>query len=135
MRVVVTRAIKVQPGDQVIVRAALSSGLQLARLYVWARQKEDTDFSPYVLGLGEEQVSLNDTPQMHKPLSMRLVSRKRSDKISFVSDIEGQIVVVQEVDSVNDKVADVKLESIMNERSKLKKLKRRLIEWPKRVKL
>lgn len=135
MRKVVTRAIKVQPGDEVIIRAALYVEQTLARLYVWARQTEDTEFSPYVQGLSVESVSLNTTPQMHKPLSLRLIPKKRSDKVSFISDIEGQIVVVQEVDSIRDKTADVKIELVMGGNSRFEHLKRRVLEWPKTVQL
>jgi hypothetical protein len=135
VRLVVTKAVKVQPGDEVIIRAALSSGTSLARLYIWARQKEDTQFSPYVQGLGAEVVSPGGSPQMHKPLSMRLISKKRSDKVSFISDIEGQIVVIQEVDSIRDKTADVKIELVMVNDSSLARFKRRITEWPKTVQL
>jgi hypothetical protein len=134
LRLAATRSTKVQPGDEVIVRAALSSGVQLARLYVWAKQIGDAEFSPYVHGLSLPTVLLNNTPQMHKPLSMRLVGKRRSDKISFMSDISGEVVVIQEVDTKNDKVANAKIELIMAG-GWLERFIRRITEWPKTVTL
>jgi hypothetical protein len=124
----------VQPGDEVIVRAALPTELKLARLYIWAKQIGDSEFSPYVHGLTIPTISLDKIPQMYKPLSMRLVGKNRSDKISFVSDITGEIVVIQEVDTKDDKLANVKIELVMIGNS-LERFKRRITEWPKTVTL
>lgn len=133
MRLVVTKAVKVQPGDEVIVRAALPPDLGLARLYVWAKQSECDEFSPYVLNT--DVISTNGLPQMLTPLSMRLVQQRPSHEISFVSDIKGQIVIVQEVDTANDKLAKVNVDRIMADKSRLGRFKRRVTEWPTTVKL
>jgi hypothetical protein len=123
----------VQPGDEVIVQAALRPDQGLARLYVWAKQFECDEFSPYVLNT--DAISLDGTPQFLSPLSIRLVPQRPAHKISFKSDIKGQIVIVQEVDTRDDEVAKVSLELVMADSSKLSRFKRRLTEWPTTVKL
>jgi hypothetical protein len=133
MRLTTTKAVKVQPGDAVVVRAALPPDQGLARLYVWARESNSDQFSPYVQGT--DVIAMDGAPQMLSPLSMRLVPQRPTHKISFVSDIKGQIVIVQEVDTREDKIAEVTLERVMMNHSKLQRFKRRLIEWPMTVKL
>jgi hypothetical protein len=128
-----TKAVKVQPGDQIIVRAALPHDSNLARLYVWAKEFGSDDFSPYVRNT--DVISTNGMPQMLSPLSMRLVSNRHKHTISFVSDIKGQIVIVQEVDTGEDKLAKVELDLVMADSSRLDRFKRRLIEWPRTVRL
>lgn len=133
MRRTATKAVKVQPGDQIVVRAALPPDTGLARLYVWAREFGCGQFSPYVLDTNA--VALNGRPTMLPTLSMRLVSQRPEHTISFMSDIKGQIVIVQEVDTLDDKLAEVKLDLYMATRSRLNRFKRRLTEWPKTVTL
>jgi len=133
VRKVASRAIRVQPGDEVVVRAALPFNVGLARLYVWAKQKGCDQFSPYVLGA--DTIPINGFPTMLSPLSMRLVEARPIHKISFTSDIKGQIVIVQEVDSLSDKPARIDIELYMTTTSPLGRFKRRLTEWPQRVKL
>jgi hypothetical protein len=133
LRKTATKAVKVQPGDEIIVRAALPPDLGLARLYVWAKEGESTNFSPYVLDT--DVIPTNGMPQMLTPLSMRLVPQRSIHKISFLADIRGQIVIVQEVDTKEDKIAKVSLEVNMATTSRLSRFKRRLTEWPKTVTL
>ena len=135
MRRTVTKAIKVQPYDEVIVRAALPPDSRLARLYVWAKQSKSNEFSPYAVGQEGGGIVLNGQPIMLTPLNIRLVEQRPSHQISFRSDIEGQIVIVQEVDTRDDKVAEVNLDLHMANRSKIVRFKRRLTEWPKTVTL
>jgi hypothetical protein len=125
--------VKVQPGDEIIVRAALPSDLGLARLYVWARQSDTEQFSPYVQNT--DVITKDGMPQMLSPLSMRLVPQRPAHRISFVADIKGQIVIIQEVDTREDKVAEVSLERNMATTSRLNRFKRRLTEWPMTVRL
>jgi hypothetical protein len=125
--------VKVQPGDEIVVRAALPHDTNLARLYVWAKELGCDDFSPYVQNT--DVISTNGMPQMLSPMSMRLVSHRSEHKISFVADIKGQIVIVQEVDTSEDKLAKVSLDRVMARCSRLDRFKRRLIEWPRTVRL
>jgi len=133
MRKTATKAVKVQPGDEVIVRAALPPKLGLARLYVWAKQSGSNEFSPYVLGT--DIIDLNGRPNMLSPMSIRLVPERPKHRISFVADMKGQIVIVQEVDTREDKIAEVRLDLVMANTSRLDRFKRRLIEWPKTIRL
>ena len=133
MRRTATKAVKVQPGDAVVVKAALPPDSGLARLYVWAKESGSEKFSPYVQGI--DAISVTGAPNMLSPLSMRLVEQRPAHKISFVADIEGQIVIVQEVDTREDKIAEVSLECVMMTKSRLSRFKRRLTEWPMTVKL
>jgi hypothetical protein len=133
LRKTATKAIKVHPGDSVVVRAALPSDSGLARLYVWAKEDGTDTFSPYVQGI--DAVELDGRPTMLKPMSMRLVSHRPQHKISFVADMKGQIVIVQEVDTFEDKVAEVSIDLVMATKSKLSRFKRRLTEWPTTVRL
>jgi len=133
VRKTATKAVRVRPGDEIIVRAALPADLGLARLYVWAKQVGSDQFSPYVLGT--DVIDLGELPNMLSPISMRLVPQRPAHKISFVADMKGQIVIVQEVDTRDDKVAEVSLDLIMATTSRLDRFKRRLTEWPKTVKL
>ena len=133
MRRIVTKAVKVQPNDEVIVRAALPPDTTLARLYVWAKESECDEFSPYVIG--PDVITVNGQPVMLTPLNIRLVEQRPSHQISFHCDIKGQIVIVQEVDTRDDKLAEVHLDLKMADRSRLQRFKRRLTEWPKTVTL
>jgi len=133
LRKTATKAVRVQPGDEIIVRAVLPPELGLARLYVWARLSDDANFSPYVQNT--DVIAKDGLPQMLSPLSMRLVSQRPAHKISFVADIKGQIVIIQEVDTHEDRIAEVSLDLIMAATSRLNRFKRRLTEWPKTVKL
>jgi len=128
-----TKAVKVQPGDQIVVRAALPPNSGLARLYVWMKESGSSQFSPYVFD--PNALALNGRPTMLPTLSMRLVPQRPAHTISFMADSEGQVVIVQEVDTYDDKLADVVLDLYMGNRSRLGRLKRRLIEWPKTVTL
>jgi hypothetical protein len=133
LRKTATKAVKVQPGDEVIVKAALQPEQGLARLYVWAKDSLSDEFSPYVLN--NDVISISGIPQMLVPLSMRLVPQRSAHQLSFVADIKGQIVIVQEVDTREDKLAKVVLERVMVKSSRLNYFKRRLTEWPKTVRL
>lgn len=133
MRKTATKAVKVQPGDEVIVRAALPRDLKLARLYVWAKELGCDGFSPYVQNT--DSIALDGTPPLLTPMSMRLVPQRPAHEISFVADMAGQIVIVQEVDTREDKLADVKLERYIATVSRLGRFKRRLMEWPRTVTL
>ena len=87
MRRTATKAVKVQPGDEVVVQAELSPDTTLARLYVWAKEFECDEFSPYVQGT--DVIAVNGQPQMLSPLSMRLVPQRSSHQIRFQVEYKG----------------------------------------------
>lgn len=137
MRLPVTKALRVKPGDLIVVRASLPVGGKLARLYAWVKQDGDNEFSPYVQGLNENIVVLDSDghPHMFQTIYMRLVEQRPSNSISFMADFNGKIVIIQEVDTKNDKVANVRLERTMRHAPVLSQLKRRLTEWPTTIRL
>lgn len=107
MRVTISKALRVQPGDEVIVRAALRQGQRLGRLFVFAREKTEDRFSPYVAGMYNEFAS--PEPVMHTPMMLRLVEQMPERELSFVSDIDGFVCITQEVDTPKDETAKVKI--------------------------
>jgi hypothetical protein len=107
MRVAVGKAIRVGPGDEVVIRGQLPSSGKLARLYVFAKEG-DAEYSPYVENLGSLLAVSGDRPQMYTPMSMRLDSYRSQRELTFVADIDGYIRVMQEIDK-GDPKAVVKL--------------------------
>ena len=107
MRVAVGKAIRVGPGDEVVIRGQLPSSSKLARLYVFAKEG-DAEYSPYVENLGSLLAVSGDRPQMYTPMSMRLDSYRSQRELTFVADIDGYIRVMQEIDK-GDPKAVVKL--------------------------
>jgi hypothetical protein len=97
MRVAIGKAIRVGPGDEVLIRGQLPSSSNLARLFVFAKEG-NAEFSPYVENLGSLLAVSGDRPQMYTPMSMRLDSRRSQRELTFVADIDGFVRVMQEVD-------------------------------------
>jgi hypothetical protein len=113
MRVEVGRAIKVGPGDEVIVRGRLPANSRLGRLFVFAREGE-APFSPYVENIVGKLAVVGERPNMYTPMSMRLSEQRPQHEISFVSDFNGWVRIMQEVDRPTDTRAIVKLSRIIN---------------------
>ena len=113
MRVEVGKAIRVGPGDVVVIRGQLAANAKLGRLYVFAREG-DAPFSPYVENIGDLLAVSGDRPQMYTPMSMRLDSYKPQREVSFVADIDGWIRVMQEVDRPNDPKAIIWIKRKIN---------------------
>jgi hypothetical protein len=111
VRVVASKALRVQPGDEVLVRAELKPGQKLGRLFVFARELAEDRFSPYVQGMYNEYASTG--PIMHTPMSLRLVEAMPSREISFVADIDGFVCIMQENDLLIDPKANVKIKRII----------------------
>lgn len=135
MRVTVSKALRVQPGDQVVIRAELRSGERLGRLFVFARELAEDRFSPYVQGLYHEIASRE--PVMHTPLSLRLVEQMPERELSFVADLDGYICITQEVDTPKDKTAKVRMKRNISPYLGWREwLQRKLIgtfQWPKKI--
>jgi hypothetical protein len=101
MRVTCGRRVRVGPGDRLVAVARLPHDSKgLGRLYVFARTLGDTDYSPYVPML-QGLVELAQ-PQMLSPLSLRLTSAQPQRQLSFTSDIDGWVRLMQEVDAEKD---------------------------------
>jgi len=110
MRLAVGRAIKVGPGDKVVVQARLPAGsAKLGRLFVFAKEKSNTGYSPYVAGLSSGVMADNGEPNMHSPLTLRLTEGQPTRQLKFVADIHGHIQVMQEVDTADEVLAKVKM--------------------------
>lgn len=127
MRVAVGKALRVGPGDEVLIRGQLPSNSRLARLFVFAKESNG-QFAPYVANL--LAVAVGDTPRMHMPMSLRLDSYRNEKEISFVSDFDGFVQVMQEVDTAKDPRAIVKIKRKINPHLSWKeKLTRRFLAW------
>jgi hypothetical protein len=128
VRLPATKAIRVGPGDQVIVRGQLPASVKLGRLYVFASEK-GAPFSPYVHGVADMLVA-NGRPQMMSQLSMRLVPAVPVRELSFVSDIDGYICIMQEVDTAAEPGAKVRVVCTINpELGWMDWLKRKAARW------
>lgn len=127
MRVRASKPLRVGPGDTVVVRGQLPSTAQLGRLFVFASEN-GSQFSPYVQHVADIVVE-NGRPQMLRPVSMRLLRGQPTRELSFVSDIDGFICVMQELDSGEPK-ANVRVQCQINpELPWTQKLWRKLSQW------
>lgn len=112
MRVVASKSKRVSAGDQVIVRGTLPKHSTLGRLYVFAKTG-DMEFAPYVANVAS--IPLKDGyPQMLSPLSLRLSQSRPQHEVSFTSDLDGYIQVMQEVDDFHEPRASVKIKRVVN---------------------
>ena len=100
MRVPAGRRLRVGPGDAVILLARLPGQLSLGRLYVFAREGEDAEYSPYIPGLASAPEY--EMPTMMSPLYVRLTQSQPEREMSFKSDIDGWVRIYQEVDAPED---------------------------------
>lgn len=100
------RPVRVWPGDIVAVQAWLVSS-SLGRLYVFARETCEAQFSPYIPNV-EHAMSRGD-PYMASPMSLRLVRERPVQELSFTADINGFVQVMQEVDAPLDPRARVRI--------------------------
>lgn len=105
MRVAVSKTIRVGPGDTVTVRGQLASA-KLGRLYVFARERGNSSFSPYVPEMPE---LISERPTLMSTMTMRLAEGQPEKQTSFVADFDGFLRVMQEVDTAKDPRAMVKL--------------------------
>lgn len=102
--------------------------MKLGRLFVFASEN-GASFSPYVLNVSDMLVADN-RPAMLSPLSLRLIETVPEREMSFVSDIDGFIKVMQEVDGLADPFVKVKMTRIINkELGWIEWTKRKLTMW------
>lgn len=104
MRVPSGRPVRVWPGDLVGVEAQLAAS-SLGRLYVFAREKREAQFSPYVLHA--ENALARGEPYLLSPMSLRLVRERPVQQLRFTVDMDGFLQVMQEVDEPWDPKARV----------------------------
>jgi len=135
VRVVISKALRVQPGDSVVVRGELVRGQTLGRLFVFARETNEDRFSPYVQGMYNEVASKE--PVMHSPMMLRLVEQMPAREISFIADIDGYVCVTQELDTLKDVRAKVGMKRTISPYLDFKhRLQRKLIgifQWPTKI--
>jgi hypothetical protein len=122
------RAVRVGPGDRIVIRGQLPHDGKLGRLYVFASEN-GAPFSPYVHGVAN-MLAVNGQPQMMSQLSLRLVPAHPVRELSFVSDIDGFICIMQEVDALTDPRAKIRIACTINPELGWKDwLKRKVAQW------
>lgn len=90
-------------------------------------------FSPYVHGVAAV-LTTDSPPKMMSQLSMRLVPAHPVRELSFESDIDGFICVMQEVDTKDDPRAKIRIECTINPDLGWKDwLLRKAAQWQKPV--
>ena len=130
MRLVVGNTLRVGVGDNVIVRARMSPPAKLGRLFVFASEN-GAQFSPYVLNAANAP-ALDGKPSFMSPVALRLTLAKPERHVSFVSDIDGFVRVIQEVDSVDEPLAKVRITRRINaDLNWVDWLARRFTSWQK----
>lgn len=105
MRVRAGRALRVSPGDEIVLRARLPEGRRLGRLFVFMREREGADFSPYV----PSDDLVTDEPKMHNLMSMRLTYERPDRSVKFIADFDGHVCLMQEIDDASEPLAKVRL--------------------------
>jgi hypothetical protein len=127
MRVPVGKTLRVGRGDEVVIRGQLPTG-RLGRLFVFASEN-GSKFSPYVPNVADI-ILADGRPRMLSPLSMRLIGERADREIKFTADIDGFIWVMQEIDTVDDPRATVKLSRTINpDLGWIDWVKRRFTPW------
>ena len=101
-----SRPVRVWPGDKVGVQAQLGSS-PLGRLYVFARETREAQFSPYVLQT--DHALARGEPHLLSPMALRLVRERPVQELRFTADIDGFLQVMQEVDEPRDPRAHVRI--------------------------
>jgi hypothetical protein len=108
----------------------MSPPSKLGRLYVFA-SVNGAQFSPYVLNAANVP-AFDGRPSMLSPVALRLTLAKPERHVSFVSDIDGFVRVMQEVDSPDEPVAKVRVTRRINaDLNWVEWLARRFTSWQK----
>lgn len=105
MRVPASRALRVEPGDKVCLRAWLTLPGKLHRLFVFSKERTGGDYSPYVAA----QLIDFGEPRMVAALGLRVSEALPTRELNFEADFDGYVKVMQEVDRPRDPVAKVSL--------------------------
>jgi len=128
LRIPVGNVLRVGPGDHVSIRGRLPPDAKLGRLFVFASEN-GSKFSPYVPHVADMLVA-NGRPSLMTPLSLRLIDTRPEREVSFVSDIDGFVCVMQEIDTPDDPSAKVKASRTINPNLRwTERLKRKLTSW------
>lgn len=106
MRVPVSRALRIEPGDTVNIRARLVLPGKLHRLFVFSKDRAGGDYSPYVAA---QLLDFGGEPRMVSALGLRVSEALPTRELHFVADFDGYIKIMQEVDRPNDVRARVSL--------------------------
>jgi hypothetical protein len=106
MRVPVGKTLRVGPGDEVHVVARLRPEATLGRLFVFAKEGRNETFSPYTPMV---DILVNGQPPILTPLMLRLTTLQPMRELQFNADFDGYVRIFQEVDTVKDALARVKL--------------------------
>ncbi len=111
MRVEVGTALEVSQGDEVSLVAKLVPPADLARLFVFAKERGNDRFTPYVPGLVAKMTCATgaDEPPLMTPLMLRLHAQQRQKTVKFIADFDGEVRVMQEVDVATDILAKTRL--------------------------
>lgn len=103
MRVPVGKALRVGPGDEVVVQARLPMSSKLGRLFVFA--SDGGEYSPYT----DDVDVVSDKPRMVTPMSLRLTPQNPLRELKFVSCVDGCIRIMQEIDTANEQRAKIRI--------------------------
>lgn len=127
MRVQVGNTLRVGLGDEVVIRGRLPADAKIGRLIVFASEN-GAQFSPYVPHVADVIVD-DGRPAIMSPLAMRLMGAQAARQLTFTSDINGFVRVMQEFDR-GETLAKVKLTRTINpDLSWMAKLQRKLTAW------
>ena len=111
-----------------VISGRLLPDAKLGRLFVFASEN-GARFSPYVPHVADMLVA-NGRPTMMTPMSLRLVDVRPEREVSFTSDIDGFIQVMQEIDGPDDPSAKVRASRTINpDLGWTDWLKRKLTSW------
>lgn len=128
MRVAVGKTLRVGPGDHVVIRGQLPPDGKLGRLFVFASENGG-EFSPYVLNVAH-MIVVDGRPSILSPLTMRLVEARPSRELSFVTDIDGYLRVMQEIDDPSDPRVRIRMTRKINPNlGWVERLQRRIASW------
>ena len=129
MRVAVGKALRVGPGDEVLIRGQLPSNSRLARLFVFAKESNGR-FHPLLSPICWLHRRGRYSADAHANV-VRLDSTGTKKKRSFRDrDFDGFVQVMQEVDTAKDPRAIVKIKRKINPHLSWKeKLTRRFLAW------
>lgn len=91
--------LRVGINDAITLHTRLPAGAALGRLFVFARERGNDEFSPYVRELTAKLQTDDGRPSLLTPMMLRLTEQNNARTLQFTSDIDGWLRVMQEVDT------------------------------------